>query len=140
VSPYLEPRGVGLLLDSLLDALRRAVCVTLLTHGAEVLNSLSSTSLKSLRRESDGLSGSLLVLTATESLTVLLHSKLIVADSTRALLGSANVTGKGLGQNLEAGVLLGPKAAGEIERVVAHVIASGIAVEVFRSRRLSRED
>ncbi|WP_337288515.1 hypothetical protein [Candidatus Methylomirabilis sp.] len=73
VSPYLEARGVGLLLDAIVSALARGVQVTLITHDAENVSSRSSLAVKELRKESASLPGGLEVLTATDNST-LLHS------------------------------------------------------------------
>lgn len=131
VSPYLEPRGVGRLVDALLEALARSVSVTVITHEADDLSSLASLALKQLRRESVGLSGRLAVFTAAAMPRVLLHSKILACDGKHALVGSANVTGKGFGHNLEAGVVLGEEQAREIERVLQTVIAKGLVKLAF---------
>lgn len=47
-----------------------------------------------------------------------IHAKVVVADRARALVGSANFTGSGLGRNVEMGVLVEGKAAVEIVEVV----------------------
>ncbi|KWX10615.1 hypothetical protein TR74_02570, partial [Carbonactinospora thermoautotrophica] len=46
-----------------------------------------------------------------------LHAKLVLADRHTALLGSANLTGRGLTHNLEVGVLLRGR---EAARLAAH--------------------
>ncbi len=134
VSPYLEPRGVGLLTEALLDALRRGVDVVLLTHDAQDLSSLASASLHALRREGVGLPGKLIVYTASAEPPVLLHFKIVAADVTKAIVGSANLTGKGLGNNLEAGVVVGSRAAAEIVRVIHEAIAGGLATKTFSTK------
>lgn len=133
VSPYLEARGVGLLTKELLDALHRGVNATVLTHGASDAASLASAALEEIRRAAAGLTGSLTVYSAAAE-TVLLHPKLLVVDSRLALLGSANITGRGLSMNFEAGVSLGHAAAAEIERVVGDVIGSDLVVMSFSTR------
>lgn len=134
VSPYLEPKGMGLLHEGLVNALHRGVAVTIYTHDAEDLSSLASASLQALCSDSVGLPGSVKVLTATSVPQVLLHLKAFVGDGSRAILGSANVTGKGFGSNLEAGVVLGRAAATEIERVVQAAISDGIVTCSFSSK------
>lgn len=131
VAPYLEPRGLGLLQAPLLDALHRGAEVALLTHDAQNLASLAATALEPLRRESRSFAGTFLVYSAAPTAGVLLHLKVVVADGAEAVVGSANVTGKGFGKNLEAGALLGKDAAAEIERVVRAVIHQGLALPVF---------
>lgn len=134
VSPYLEPKGMGFLHETLVNALHRGVAVTILTHDVDDFSSLASASLKALRSDSAGLPGSVTVLTATSVPQVLLHLKAVVADGSRAILGSANVTGKGFGSNLEAGVVLGRAAATEIENVVRATISGGMVTCSFSNK------
>ena len=131
VAPYLESKGMGRLHSALVEALHRRVDVSILAHETDTLSSLASASLDELRRASVQIAGRLTVYCAATVPEVLLHLKVIVADGIRAALGSANFTGKGLGENLEAGVLLGADAAAEIERVVAAVVSQGLATKVF---------
>ena len=134
VSPYLEPRGVGMLQEALLGALSRGASVTILTHDVEDMSSLASTSVESLRREGRGLPGTLTIFTAVAVPQVLLHSKIVAVDSKWAIVGSANVTGKGFGKNLEVGAVLGTVAACEIERVVQSAIAGGLVVLAYATK------
>lgn len=131
VTPYLEPRGLGLLQAPLLDALHRGAEVTLLTHDAQDMASLAATAVEPLRRESRTSAGTFLVYTAAPTAGALLHLKVVVADGAQAVVGSANVTGRGFGENLEVGALLGRDAADEIERIVRAVIQQGLALPVF---------
>lgn len=131
VSPYLGPTGMGRLHAPLLEALQRGVAVLVLTHDVEDLSSIASASLESLRRESAGLPGELTVFTASAIPQVLLHLKIVVADARRAVVGSANFTSKGFGDNLEAGVLLGPDAAHEIARVIRATIECDLASKAY---------
>jgi len=133
LTPYLESRGIGHLQQELLVALARSVSVDLITQDANSLNSRASAALESLRCESRGLPGTLRVYTAPASAPVLLHSKLIVADGTSAVVGSANLTGNALLRNLETGVVVGVRQAIEIERVVRSAIKLGHVRIVFTS-------
>ena len=135
VSPYLEPKGMALLHEGLVNALHRGVAVTILTHDVEDLSSLASAALNALRSECVGLPGSVTVLTAASTPQVLLHLKAVVADESRVIIGSANVTGKGFGPNLEAGVVLGRAAATEIESVVRAVISGRVVTCSFSSKQ-----
>lgn len=122
LAPYLEIEGLGQLQDELLAALARGVSVVLATQDANSLGSWASDSLEPLRREARGLPGCLRVYTASATASVLLHSKLVVADSAWAVLGSANLTGNALLRNLETGVVVGARQAVEIECVVRTAI------------------
>ena len=133
VSPFMEAKGVGRLLESLLGALKRGVRVTMITRGAADFSSYASSTLEELRREAQGLPGILAVYSARDDLPILLHSKLVVSDNVRSLVGSANITGRGFGENLEAGVMLGEKQTSEITRVIAALRLSGLLVDAFTS-------
>ena len=134
VSPYLEPKGIGRLHKSLVEALNRGVIVRLITHDAEELSSLASTSLEALRRDSMGLAGPLNVFTTSANSRMLLHMKIIVADECKAIVGSANVTGNGFGANLEAGVVLGQEPAIEIEKIVRTTIEAELVNQIFSTK------
>jgi phosphatidylserine/phosphatidylglycerophosphate/cardiolipin synthase-like enzyme len=131
LAPYLEVEGMGQLQGELLAALARGVSVVLVTQDANSLGSWASDSVEPLRREARGLSGCLRVYTAPATAPVLLHSKLVVADGASAVLGSANLTGNALLRNLETGVVVGPRQAVEIERVVQAAIVLGQVRLVF---------
>src|SRR5262249_50186362 len=137
VSPYLDSRGVGFLFSPLLNALCRGVRGTVVTHDALNAVSLNATAVEELRREARRVNGKLTVYSADAGAGPerrahpLLHAKLVVADETRLLLGSANVTSYALSSNLEAGTLLDPVAAGEASTVVGALIRSGMGVLVF---------
>lgn len=134
VSPFMEAKGVGRLLESLLAALKRGVHVTVITHGATDLSSYVSSALEEFRREAQGLPGILDVYSARDDLPVLLHSKLVVTDNVRSIVGSANITGRGFGENLEAGVMLGEMQTAEIAQVIAALQRSGLLVEATSVR------
>lgn len=131
LAPYLEVEGIGQLQEELLTALARDVSVVLVTQDANALSSWASDSLEPLRREARGLPGCLRVYTAPATAPVLLHSKLVVADGSSAVLGSANLTGNALLRNLETGVVVGARQAIEIERVVHAAIELGQVHLVF---------
>lgn len=133
VSPFMEAKGVGRLLESLLAALKRGVHVTVITHGASDLSSYVSSALEELRREAQGLPGILDVYSGRDDLPVLLHSKLVVTDNVRSIVGSANITDRGFGENLEAGVMLGEKQTSEITQVIVALRRSGLLVDAFTS-------
>ena len=132
-SPYLEARGVGLLEEALVTALQRGVSVVLLAHDVADLSSMASGALRSLQSEARRQPGRLAVYTTAPD-GVLLHLKIVVADSRKGLVGSANLTEKGLGRNVEVGALVGAEEAGELRDVVERVIASGLAKHVFSTR------
>ncbi|WP_426336761.1 phospholipase D-like domain-containing protein [Pseudoduganella sp. R-31] len=122
LAPYIEAEGIGQLQQELLDALARRVSVDVITQDANSLSSWASSSLELLRSEARLLAGTLRVYSAPNSAPVLLHSKLVVADGSLAIVGSANLTGNAMLRNLETGVLVGGRQAVEISRVLQQVI------------------
>jgi phosphatidylserine/phosphatidylglycerophosphate/cardiolipin synthase-like enzyme len=58
-----------------------------------------------------------------------LHAKVLVVDGRRALVGSANLTPRALGRNLEAGVLINdPDVAAALDAHVRTLMAQGLLV------------
>lgn len=132
VSPYIEAKGIGVLLDPLLKAMMRGAYITIVTHHAENISSRTSLALKALCRETAWLPpGRLTVYSAVREHNVLLHSKLVIRDRALAIVGSANLTEPGLDSNLEAGVVLGQDQTYDICRVVDALIASPLVEKVF---------
>lgn len=134
VSPFLEPRGVGKLLGACIHAVHRGVSLSLVTHTADDVASLAAVSLEELRREAKGMPGLLRVFSTPPDAGVLLHSKIVLADDAFLIVGSANITGRGLGDNLETGVLLTGRYIAEVLTVVNALIGSPLVTEVFRNR------
>lgn len=130
-SPFLQEHGIAPLIKTLLDALGRGVRITVLTHEAENLGSSQSVAIEDLRRQAERLKKSLAVYTAVTPIGSMLHAKLVLADGQKAIIGSANLTGPGLQQNVEAGVVLGEKEASEICAVIEGLIAGGLVKLVF---------
>jgi len=139
VSPYIEENGIGLVYGSLQLALRRGVRVTIVSHDIGDLASLGSRALEPLRREAVGLPGLLQVFSATSPSTAsrsihpLLHGKLLISDSTRVLISSANLTLYGLTTNFEVGVELNGPEAHMVEGIVIGLLDTPLVNRVFNS-------
>jgi phosphatidylserine/phosphatidylglycerophosphate/cardiolipin synthase-like enzyme len=56
------------------------------------------------------------------------HAKFCISDQTRAYIGSANLTGPGLNENLEIGVMISGDAALQLERFWQHALDIGLFV------------
>jgi phosphatidylserine/phosphatidylglycerophosphate/cardiolipin synthase-like enzyme len=140
VAPYLEPRGMGSLHRQLVDTVVRGVSLQILTHGVEDLASLASSSLEYLRRDCVGLPGRVRVWTATPSANVLIHLKAVVADDRGGIVGSANITAKAFGANVEAGVMLGPQEAGEFTRVFDEIVTSDLVSLAYTNESAGHRD
>lgn len=130
-SPFIHERGISSLIKSLLDALGRGVCISMLTHHAEDLASSQSIAVEELRREACRLNKSLKIYTVESGLKSMLHAKLVIADREKMILGSANLTGPGLEQNVEAGIVLGSIEANEAVAVITGLFNAGIVKIVF---------
>ena len=134
-SPFLQEHGITSLIQALYQALARGVEVTVLTQEANNIASSQSLALEELRREAERLGGRLIAYSTGFQVGTTLHAKLVVADTKKMVLGSANITGPGLGQNVEAGVVLGEKEATEVRLVVEELILSGSVKMVFDTKR-----
>jgi phosphatidylserine/phosphatidylglycerophosphate/cardiolipin synthase-like enzyme len=58
-----------------------------------------------------------------------LHAKVIVADTRRALITSANLTGPGVDSNLEVGVMVAENVARDLHRYMMTLLRSGVLAE-----------
>jgi phosphatidylserine/phosphatidylglycerophosphate/cardiolipin synthase-like enzyme len=58
------------------------------------------------------------------------HAKFCVADGRRAYVGSANLTGPGLSEHLEIGLLVHGKVAKQIEELWLYSVEIGMFVKV----------
>jgi phosphatidylserine/phosphatidylglycerophosphate/cardiolipin synthase-like enzyme len=139
-SPFVDAPGIGTLLSHLLGSLSRGVQARLFVHDALNLGTPTSRALEELRRESERLNGNLAVYSAEAGagrdrvLNPLFHAKLIVSDSRKLLLGSANLTSYALGSNFEAGVVLGEEPAREAVFMLEGILQSKAIYLVFETK------
>jgi len=131
ISPFLHERGVVTLTESILAALSRGVMVTIITHEIEDIGSDQSRAIEELRREAHRMSLRLDVYTANLDSRHLLHAKFCISDRERLVLGSANISGSGLHNHFEAGVVLGRYQALEAMGVINGLIESGLTKHVI---------
>ena len=129
VSPFLQFRGAEYLTETIIRALYRGVVVSIITHNLDSLSSEQSIAVDILRKEAERLSRSLTVYTTAS--TSLIHAKIVMADESKVLIGSANLTGPGLGLNFEAGVILGAREAYKVSEVIAHIIETNKVKKIF---------
>lgn len=130
ISPYLAPAGVTAVSEALLRALARGVRTSLIAQDLHDLASLQSRAVEPLRQAAERLSAPLSVHSARHA-GGLLHAKLAVADLREVVLGSANMTGHGLGVNFEVGVRLGPSEARQVAEVYDALQGSSLIEHVF---------
>jgi phosphatidylserine/phosphatidylglycerophosphate/cardiolipin synthase-like enzyme len=134
VSPFLEARGIGRILEVLRQALHRDVHVRVITHGAGSLTDRVSDAVEQLRREAVSVGGRLTVFTVKGETGLLVHSKLVVADLTAAVLGSANLTDRGFSVNFEAGVVLTDSSVQEITEKIKRLLRTGLVEQTFSTQ------
>jgi HKD family nuclease len=105
-SPFFEEEGVNMLATTLQYAIRRGVKVKIITRRT----SENTTIIKKLISSIDGSSReNLFIYEYKEKLdgeSFTFHAKVLVADRSKAYLGSANFTQYGFERNIELGVLL----------------------------------
>lgn len=130
MSPFIQANGLSHLEDQLYLALARGVKVIIIGHGLDDLASHQSQALERLRREAVRLHARLIAYAAVPEVG-LLHAKLAVADQSTVILGSANMTGPGLGSNFEAGVILSRLPAIEVARVFRQLLSTSLVQHIF---------
>ncbi len=121
-APYVDPRAVRFLSESLIDAGGRGVAVSMVTSEGQ------AALFGDMAREWVGRGG----LRVTEVRTALSpigsHAKVLVVDDERGYVGSANLTAAGLGRHVEIGVeLAGPQVA-ELTRILVALERVGTRV------------
>lgn len=134
-SPFIQEAGMSCLVNSLVNALDRGVEILLLTLHADNLSSSQSMAIEELRRQACRMGKAFKVYTVEPGSRTLIHAKLVISDRTKVIIGSANLTGPGLEQSFEAGVILGAKQASEAVKAVFGLIDSGLARLVFSTER-----
>jgi phosphatidylserine/phosphatidylglycerophosphate/cardiolipin synthase-like enzyme len=130
MSPFIAAGGVHIMERDLRDALHRGVRVTLIGHDLKDLRSAQSQAIETLRQEAERMGAAFSAYAANHQ-SGLLHAKLAVADRERVVLGSANMTGHGLGINFEVGVVLGEPHAGHVAQTYDQLLNSALVSHVF---------
>jgi phosphatidylserine/phosphatidylglycerophosphate/cardiolipin synthase-like enzyme len=114
-APFLQPGAgisAGVLNAALRAALRRGVAVELVTTG----QSLSGLDIASFRSTAPGhLRVSRPTTNVLDPKTLGSHAKFCVSDGIAAYIGSANLTGPGLAEHIELGVLVRGPLAKQVE-------------------------
>jgi phosphatidylserine/phosphatidylglycerophosphate/cardiolipin synthase-like enzyme len=110
-TPYLDRAGISLLLDALRAAALRNVAITIITQELHNPQSPNAQAIALLRHELAGARTPLCCYSALpadmgEPTVTRIHAKVLLADAHIALIGSANITGAGLGHNMELGVVV----------------------------------
>ncbi|MHB8719433.1 MAG: phospholipase D-like domain-containing protein [Candidatus Dormibacteria bacterium] len=135
VAPYLSPAGLRGLKNALGVAAQNGATVKLVTGSLDADGGRNQKALTALLGgETGALIGKhLRVLNAAESLPVLLHAKVVIADGCRGYIGSANLSWHAMESNLEVGVLLSHRQAETLEQLVAYLEGRSMLVEVHLS-------
>ena len=108
------------------------MAVNIIAHNVGCLGAAASVALEDLRREAVNRPGKLTVYAVDETACLLVHSKIIVADTSVVVLGSANLTANGLGVNVEAGVYMSDAmAATQVMQVIDLLLGSSLVHEAF---------
>jgi phosphatidylserine/phosphatidylglycerophosphate/cardiolipin synthase-like enzyme len=134
-TPYLDRAGIGYLLEALRAAALRNVAITIITHELHNPHSPNAQAVALLRHELAGAAVpmrcyTLPAATTGDPASTRIHAKVLLADARVALIGSANVTGAGLGQNLEIGVRVSGLNAARVGRLLDRLYATQLIVRV----------
>lgn len=129
-APYLQ-RGYGLSGGPMADAFRAALLRGINIDVVSTKNSLETVDASSLRQ---GAIGSLRLFrpsaNVTDEMRLGSHAKFCISDGQSAYVGSANLTGPGLSEHLEIGVLVHGKVAKQIEELWLYSVEIGIFILV----------
>ena len=116
-APFIDRAGLSFMGEALAAATSRGVLLEILlptrsTHADDALDDLTATIAV------DGVPGNYFVSRLRDD-APWAHLKVLIADSTAAYIGSANVTGAGIGgHNLELGVLVRGEPVAVVERIL----------------------
>lgn len=125
-APFVDADAVGFLADALLGAARRSVDLAVITSLGQGVHFVELGRRWSADPNARGRLRVTEVQTHLSSLGS--HAKVIVVDSRRGYVGSANLTAAGLGRHVEIGVeLAGPQVA-ELTRVLAALERAGSTI------------
>ncbi len=123
-TPFVDDRAVDFLSESLVAAGRRGVAVRVVTSSGQAIPFVAVA--KTWPSDAPG------TLRVTEIVTDLSplgsHAKVFVADREHGYVGSANITGAGLGRHVEIGVELSGAQIGEFVRVLIALERAGTRV------------
>jgi cardiolipin synthase len=130
-APYLSPAGMTALQPSIATAAQPGAWVRLITGNMEDADGWNRRAIRSLLNGEEGeiIRRRFRVLTARSETPVLLHAKVVIADGTRAYLGSANISLGALERNLELGVALEAAQAETLERLFSFLEGQGLLVD-----------
>lgn len=122
-APFVDPDAVDFLAESLVGAGRRSVAVAVITSVGQGVHFVE---LARRWNAEPAVRGRLRVSEVQTHLSSLgSHAKVLVVDSQRGYVGSANLTAAGLGRHVEIGVeVVGPQVA-ELTRVLAALERAG---------------
>jgi phosphatidylserine/phosphatidylglycerophosphate/cardiolipin synthase-like enzyme len=134
VVPFFSDAGVDTISESLAAASDREVSVELLTRDLTMGNEQNQPYIQSIcaeiRAEGTHSQLSIYEFNKEEFPDSTLHAKMLLTDSSRAYIGSANMTESSLQSSLEAGIYLDGKAAAEIATGVKRFRESELFVDV----------
>lgn len=131
VSPYLGPTGMVVMRGPLAAAAERGVWIRILTGGLEDSGAMNRNALDVLLEGEDGaaIKQRLRILAGSAALPMLIHAKIVVADRKMGYLGSANLSARGLQENLEVGTALLPAQARALADFVTYLESQGLIVD-----------
>lgn len=131
IAPYLSIEGIKLIKDSIFMSAQRGAWIRIVTGNTENELDQNKSALKELVRGEQGsiIRSRLRILSGSERLSILLHSKIIIIDSRFGYLGSANITFHALEKNFEVGVALSVDQSASVEGLVSYWESSGMLID-----------
>ena len=129
LNPFFEASGFDRLEAALIEAARRGVTITIVSHRLSESSSLNRRVIGKLIRKavSENLIGHFKVYeyrTLEGRTSVTLHAKVLMADGRTAYVGSANLTEYGLMHNLEIGLLIEGPHLHQLQDILRAILQS----------------
>jgi phosphatidylserine/phosphatidylglycerophosphate/cardiolipin synthase-like enzyme len=128
VAPYLSSAGMELLRDAITVCASSGSWIHVVTT---LRGEAAGPNLNALRSLLGGTGGGVIrsrlrIISSTDRIGALLHAKLVIADGRTGYLGSANLSLRGLQDNLEVGVSLTGAQAGSFDKMIEYLESQGL--------------
>jgi len=134
LNPFFTERAFGNIVSPVVNALDRGVSVTLitryLTYGSDGDSRDFVDAVRSKRRASGGELTLYEYVAPDDDDTATIHTKMTIVDRKRAYLGTANLTHRGLHENLEVGVIFRDDTVSQLVTLVDDLRDSAFLHEV----------
>jgi len=132
IVPYLTKEGISLIKESILLGINNGAWCKIILGNPNDKSGFTKNAIDELVSGESGkiIHKRLRILKGSKSLSVLLHSKVIVIDSSKGYLGSANLSYSAIEVNFEIGVSLSGKQATSLDELIKYWESTGMLTEI----------